>query len=844
MPLRSSSVSWFVRLLVAVAVVVGLRGQCNPQWLPGDPIVSPRGSIFAMTSWDPDGAGPAAPVLVVGGSFAVANEMGVRVATYDGSQWQRLGGPLPSACFAFTIYNSQLIAVCAATVHAWNGSAWQTIGTAVTSSNLTAATVFQGDLVVAGSMTSINGAPVANIARWNGTSWFALGAGTNGFVQALASYQYGAGPGLYVGGNFTTAGGLASPNLAVWTGSAWAAVAGPNGAVYSLGVRTTAAASSSFLFVGGSFTQAGPVAALGVARFNSASGWAAMSLATTPGQPPRLFVRAVGPTGFECVATVDGSLQRWTGSGWNLLGSNPVFAGADQLTCGYHAGRYHAVERTGATQVASFDGTAWQRVSGAGIDGQVHAVLAVDDEAVIAGDFRTISGVTMNGIARGDSNAWTPLAAGVTGGTGTVHALARLPDGRIVAGGDFSLAQGAVANRLAVWDGVAWAPLGGGTNAAVFALHVLPNGDLLVGGDFTLAGTIAAARVARWNGVGWATYGSGITSGSVRTLLAVGADVLAGGSFLSYTGFAGFGPAAYNIARFSGGVWERLGSGTDAMVRAAIAAQFGEVLVVGDFSTTDGTTARRLARLAGGAFALGPYPTPQAAPLSGVEVAGLLELPNRGLLVGGKLFTVPGVLGGSTQSDGVQRYDPSTGLWTPLVVALGEGRTAFALAANGDVLCTNTVTVGGLVSSGFARLQITCPATATSYGTACPGAGGALTLRATSLPWLRSTYRAETTGFASNMVGLAGMGFAPVAVPLPLLVPGSGPCDLLVDPVLLTPVLPVGGVGVHAVPMPTSIAFVGASLFEQVVALAFAPDVSISGLHGSNGLQLTLGAVY
>jgi hypothetical protein len=44
--------------------------------------------------------------------------------------------------------------------------------------------------------------------------------------------------------------------------------------------------------------------------------------------------------------------------------------------------------------------------------------------------------------------------------------------------------------------------------------------------------------------------------------------------------------------------------------------------------------------------------------------------------------------------------------------------------------------------------------------------------------------------------------------------------------------------------MPTSLAFVGASLFEQVVALAFAPDGSISGLHGSNGLQLGLGSLY
>jgi hypothetical protein len=837
MSLSSLSMSWFVRLLFVVASVAGLRAQCNPQWLPGDPIVSPRGTVEAMTSWDPDGAGPAAAVLVAGGSFAVANETTVRVATYDGSQWQRLGGPLPDTCYALTIYNSQLIAVCRNTVHAWNGTAWQTIGTAA-GSRLATATVFQGDLFVAGGMTSINGALVANIARWNGTSWFALGTGLTGFVNALAIHTFANGPGLYVGGSFLTAGGLASPNLAVWTGSAWAAPAAPNGTVTSLAVRSTVSPLTSFLFVGGDFTQIGSLAAGQVARLDGLGTWSAMSLAAAPTDfgSVRLVVRAVGQLGYECTAAVDGSVQRWTGAGWNLLGGTTVYAGATKLAIHYHGGRYHAAGRSSTPHVASFDGATWQRVAGQGIDGLVNAVLADGDDAVIAGDFVTISGVTMNGIARGDRNAWLPLGGGVTGGSGQVHAIVRLPDGRIVAGGDFTVLNGAVANRLAVWDGTSWSQLGGGTNGAVWALHVTGDGDLVVGGAFTVAGTIPAARVARWSGVAWSAYGFGIGNGVVYT---VGQDaagrLFAGGDF-SMSGST----VVLSSAWWSGTSWSTVFNGASGKVHCSRLAG-AEFLAGGEWLAFGGNAGRALAVVTTSTAYPFPFPNPTLNPLAG-KTESILPLPNGGLMAGGRNITL--LVGPVPVSDPLWRYDPATQSWSYLLVTNDAGRMALALAPNGDVLCTNTVTVGGLVSSGFARLRPTCPATATSYGTACPGAGGPLTLRATSLPWLRTTYRAETTGFAPNMVGLAGMGFAPVAVPLPLLVPGSGPCDLLVDPVLLTPVLPVGGVGAHAVVMPTSLAFVGASLFEQVVALAFAPDGSISGLHGSNGLQLALGALY
>ena len=60
------------------------------------------------------------------------------------------------------------------------------------------------------------------ILHYDGASWSALGAGTNGLVRALAVHDSGSGPTLFVGGDFTVAGGLSSANrVAEWTGGIW-----------------------------------------------------------------------------------------------------------------------------------------------------------------------------------------------------------------------------------------------------------------------------------------------------------------------------------------------------------------------------------------------------------------------------------------------------------------------------------------------------------------------------------------------------------------------------------------------------------------------------------------------
>jgi hypothetical protein len=113
------------------------------------------------------------------------------------------------------------------------------------------------DVYAGGNFTTAGGIAATNIAKWNGSSWSALGEGMEGSVNALAV----SGSELYAGGTFTTAGGSAAHFLARWNGSSWTALgSGMNDVVNALAVF------GNDLFVGGRFTIAGGKASAYIAR--------------------------------------------------------------------------------------------------------------------------------------------------------------------------------------------------------------------------------------------------------------------------------------------------------------------------------------------------------------------------------------------------------------------------------------------------------------------------------------------------------------------------------------------------------------------------------------------------
>lgn len=91
---RSHAVT--TRALAAFALAAGVasqaaHAQCAPQWLAPLPPVGVEGTTHAVCSWDPDGAGPLNPWLVVGGFIEAAGGMEANnVAAWDGVRWHSL----------------------------------------------------------------------------------------------------------------------------------------------------------------------------------------------------------------------------------------------------------------------------------------------------------------------------------------------------------------------------------------------------------------------------------------------------------------------------------------------------------------------------------------------------------------------------------------------------------------------------------------------------------------------------------------------------------------------------------------------------------------------------------
>ncbi len=105
---------------------------------------------------------------------------------------------------------------------------------------------FRGDLIAAGDFTKIAGAPADHIARWNGSSWEALGGGADGAVADLAVYQ----DALIATGNFKSIGGVPARWIARWDGTTWS----PLGAgLEAPGAQLAVVADS--LYASGAYTE-------------------------------------------------------------------------------------------------------------------------------------------------------------------------------------------------------------------------------------------------------------------------------------------------------------------------------------------------------------------------------------------------------------------------------------------------------------------------------------------------------------------------------------------------------------------------------------------------------------
>ena len=129
-----------------------------------------------------------------------------------------------------------------------------------------------------GSFTAVNGITCNRIVKWDGTTWSALGTGTDNGTGVYSMMYYN--NNLYVGGDFTLVGGVSMIRFAVWnttTSSTWSTLGQT-----STGFNSTVQAISRFgstIVAGGTFTNVNGTAVNYLVRYNG-SAWVSMGSLT------------------------------------------------------------------------------------------------------------------------------------------------------------------------------------------------------------------------------------------------------------------------------------------------------------------------------------------------------------------------------------------------------------------------------------------------------------------------------------------------------------------------------------------------------------------------------------
>jgi trimeric autotransporter adhesin len=524
--------------------------------------------------------------LYVGGAFINVNNNGTvlnaadYLAVYAGGQWSALGSTASGGGSLNGLV--QAIAVSGSNVY---------VGGEFTN-------VVQGQYSLAAA---------DYVAKWNGSSWSALGKGNYAITGVDGSLNHQVtslavvGTNVYVGGWFSNVNEngrtLAGADyLAKWseTTSSWSALGedgAGNGALSSGVLALALAMGSSNLYVGGYFSQVHDGSSL-VPSANRAAIW-----------------NGAHWSGLSAIPTT-GSIN------------NTVDAIAVSGTDVYIGGEFTDLNNNGtlltaADYVAKWDGTNWSALGSDGanngsLDCRVDAIAINGPDVYVGGCFENVNNngaplPTADKIAKWDGTNWSAMGSNGSGDgalSSEVFALAVAANGAdLFVGGMFtSAANIPEADYIARWNGTNWFALGGDGNgegslsSQVYSLAVSGT-DLYVGGFFQNVnnnGTIlkSADYIAKWDGVNWSGLGHGASvddgslNYSVDAIAISGQTVYAGGDFTDVNNKGSVLQAADHVAKWDGTNWSALSHGVDASTGSVAGsvtslAMLGTDLIVG-----------------------------------------------------------------------------------------------------------------------------------------------------------------------------------------------------------------------------------------------------------------------
>ncbi|MCO5053577.1 MAG: hypothetical protein M9920_14955 [Verrucomicrobiae bacterium] len=490
--------------------------------------------------------------LYVGGWFTTAGDApAFYIAEWDGSNWQTVGGGLNQPVNALLADNGKLYvgggftlatnadnqAISVNRVAQWDGSDWNAMGGGFNQAVRTL-TVWNGNLYAAGNFTQADGKSSPRLAQWNGTAWNSVAGGLNDAVNTLVVRS----DGLFVGGAQVLATNLASGpvyvnRIAHWNGNAWRPLnSGFSSWVYAL------AASETNLYVGGNFNSIGDLKANYIARWDGTSWSTLQGGMNNPVYVLTYVDGALYAGGFFTLAgpTPVNGIAKWNGNAWSAFGigmNNPVHALAVTGTTVYAGGEFTKAGNVTVNRIAKWNGSSWSALD-TGMNNQVSVLKWMNGELYAGGWFTTAGDNPTSYIAKWNGTEWLAVGGGVNDWVYTLEEW----NGQLLVGGSFTTATNSDATTVATaniarWDGTQWHALGTGLNGSVRGLAVVGS-DLYVGGWFTSAGGNPARYLAKWDGTDWSPLGSGlgISSPYVEALATLDNRLFVGGRFMTAGG--------------------------------------------------------------------------------------------------------------------------------------------------------------------------------------------------------------------------------------------------------------------------------------------------------------------
>lgn len=607
---RYRDCSGVLMLLAAINMASPAFSQCTHDWLSGEgrPGLSGGSGIGGVTTWDPDGAGPRGPELLLTGGFDGAGDVPARrIALWDGTRWSEIPGAYLPGIFDITVYNGELIAGGAFTtifgepadfIARWDGSSWQPLGGGM-NQQVRAVTVYNGELIAAGVFTTAGGVPANHIARWDGSAWHPMGAGVPNGADSLFVFNgellVGGYPGVFrwngtsfvqmganltggiyafavlngkliVGGGFYTAAGGPANRVARWDGSAWQPLGGGTSDIVS-----SLAVYDGLLYAGGVFTSADGVSV------PSLAGWDGVSWHSVGGGGRTISMLYVyngelyaAGSQSQASGTAEAHIMRWNGSTWRYVGGgmNDIALAFETYRGDLIAGGFftHAGNIDASGLAARTDDEGWYLLGGGGVDGgYIWDMQVYDGNLLVSGPLTGVAGVPVTGIAKWDGQSWSSLGD-VSVGRMLLH------EGELYAEGVFGPQQ-----YVARWDPLTeqWQPFGPLPNNVFITCLAVHNGQVYAGG---FGGIGVNHSVWRWDGSAWQGVGQHLGFNSVQAL-----EV--------YNGELYLGAYEQPLLRFDGTSWVVVGGGlflsndieADVLVVFDLLVFDGELVVAGSF---------------------------------------------------------------------------------------------------------------------------------------------------------------------------------------------------------------------------------------------------------------------